>query len=549
MFKNITIKARLIFLTAFLSAVAIVVGVTGLANLGATNASLQTVYNDRLVALSDLSRVLTLMQQNQNTLLRSALDGGTDHRAAIDEVDARIKDISDQWGKYAATYMTDDEKVLAKTFSDSRMRFVEGGLKPTMAALRGQDPEALKAAATGPLIQLFQPAQKNMQALIKLQVDVARQEYEAAVARYAHARMVAIALNVIGGALGAAVAFFLIRGIGNAIGQALRLAQSVADGDLTQTIHVDSNDEIGQLLATLQKMNASLAGIVTQVRTGSDAIGAASQQIATGNMDLSSRTEQQASSLEETAASMEELTSTVKHNADNARQANLLAKAASSVAERGGAVVEQVVGTMQDIHAASGKIADIIGVIDGIAFQTNILALNAAVEAARAGEQGRGFAVVASEVRSLAQRSAAAAKEIKTLIGDSVEKVDTGAKLVDQAGSTMDEVVASVKRVTDLISEIAAASEEQRSGIEQVSQAVGHMDEVTQQNAALVEEAAAASEAMQEQALRLSQTVAVFQLDASHAPAPAVKAPQPRKALPVAVRQKVRAQEEEWETL
>jgi methyl-accepting chemotaxis protein len=510
MFKNITIKARLIFLTAFLSAVAIVVGVTGLANLGATNASLQTVYNDRLVALSDLSRVQSLMQQNQNALLRSALDGGTDHRAAIDEVDARIKDISDQWGKYAATYMTDDEKVLAKTFSDSRMRFVEGGLKPTMAALRGQDPEALKAAATGPLIQLFQPAQKNMQALIKLQVDVARQEYEAAVARYAHARMVAIALNVIGGALGAAVAFFLIRGIGNAIGQALRLAQSVADGDLTQTIHVDSNDEIGQLLATLQKMNASLAGIVTQVRTGSDAIGAASQQIATGNMDLSSRTEQQASSLEETAASMEELTSTVKHNADNARQANLLAKAASSVAERGGAVVEQVVGTMQDIHAASGKIADIIGVIDGIAFQTNILALNAAVEAARAGDQGRGFAVVAGEVRNLAHRSASAAKEIKALIENSVASVSSGSRLAEQAGATMRDVVGSVQRVTDIMAEITAASAEQTSGIEQINMAVVQMDQVTQQNAALVEEAAAAAEAMQDQAARLAQAVSVF---------------------------------------
>jgi methyl-accepting chemotaxis protein-1 (serine sensor receptor) len=510
MFKNITIKARLIFLTAFLSAVAIVVGVTGLANLGATNASLQTVYNDRLVALSDLSRVLSLMQQNQTALLRAALDGGSDQRAAIDEVDARIKDISGQWSKYAATYLTDDEKLLAKAFIDSRTRFVEQGLRPAMAALRGQDPEAAKAAATGPLIQLFQPAQKNMQALIKLQVDVARQEYEAAAARYEHARMLAIALNVIGGALGAAVAFFLIRGIGNAIGQALRLAQSVADGDLTQTIHVDSNDEIGQLLATLQKMNASLAGIVTQVRTGSDAIGAASQQIATGNMDLSSRTEQQASSLEETAASMEELTSTVKHNADNARQANLLARAASGVAERGGAVVEQVVGTMQEIHAASGKIADIIGVIDGIAFQTNILALNAAVEAARAGEQGRGFAVVAGEVRNLAHRSASAAKEIKALIENSVASVSSGSRLAEQAGATMRDVVGSVQRVTDIMGEITAASAEQTSGIEQINMAVVQMDQVTQQNAALVEEAAAAAEAMQDQAARLAQAVSVF---------------------------------------
>jgi methyl-accepting chemotaxis protein-1 (serine sensor receptor) len=509
MFKNISIKARLIFLTALLSTVAIVVGVAGLSNLSATNASLQTVYNDRLIALADLSRVLTMMQRNQNALLRATLEGG-DGRAAADEVEGRIKQISDQWAKYMATFLTEDEKALAKTFIDSRTQFVELGLKPTVAALRAQDADAAKAAATGPLVKLYLPAQQNMEALIKLQIDVAKQEYEAAVARYEHARNVAIALNVIGGLLGAAVAWFLIQGIGRAIGQALNLARSVADGDLTQTVHVDSNDEVGQLLAALQKMNASLSGIVSEVRVGSDAIGTASQQIAAGNQDLSSRTEQQASSLEETAASMEELTSTVRHNADNACQANLLARAASSVAERGGAVVEQVVGTMQDIHAASGKIAEIIGVIDGIAFQTNILALNAAVEAARAGEQGRGFAVVAGEVRNLAHRSAAAAKEIKGLIENSVSSVSAGSRLVAQAGDTMREVVDSVQRVTDIMAEITAASTEQTQGIEQVNVAVVQMDQVTQQNAALVEEAAAAAEAMQDQAARLAQVVSVF---------------------------------------
>jgi methyl-accepting chemotaxis protein-1 (serine sensor receptor) len=510
MFKNISIKARLIFLTVLLGSVAIVVGVTGLRSLSATNASLQTVYNDRLVALEQLSHVLSLMQQNQNTLLRAAVSGSADKRSSVEEVEGRIKEISGLWTAYMATYLTEEEKALAKTFIDSRMRFVEQGLKPALAALRGQDPEAVKATVGGPLNQLYLPAQQNMQALIKLQIDVARQEYEAALARYAQERTLSIALIVAGCILGGATAFFLIRGISASIGQALRLARSVADGDLTQTIRIDSHDEMGQLLAALQKMNASLAGIVGQVRGGSDAIGTATRQIAAGNQDLSARTEQQASSLEETAASMEELTSTVKHNADNARQANLLAQAASSVAQRGGAVVEQVVGTMHDIHAASGKIADIIGVIDGIAFQTNILALNAAVEAARAGEQGRGFAVVAGEVRNLAHRSAAAAKEIKLLIEDSVTSVSTGSRLVGQAGDTIREVVDSVQRLTGIMAEITSASAEQTSGIEQISAAVVQMDEVTQQNAALVEEAAAAAAAMQDQAAQLAQAVSVF---------------------------------------
>jgi methyl-accepting chemotaxis protein len=263
-------------------------------------------------------------------------------------------------------------------------------------------------------------------------------------------------------------------------------------------------------------MNDSLGRIVGEVRSGTDTIATASSQIAAGNLDLSSRTEQQASSLEETASSMEALTSTVKQNADNARQANQLAGSASEIALKGGVVVAQVVATMDSINASSKKIVDIIGVIDGIAFQTNILALNAAVEAARAGEQGRGFAVVASEVRNLAQRSAAAAKEIKGLIGDSVEKVDAGAKLVDQAGTTMGEIVESVKRVTDIMGEITAASQEQTSGIEQINQAISQMDQVTQQNASLVEEAAAAAESLQDQAGNLARVVSVFKLDGNH---------------------------------
>ncbi|KDB99155.1 methyl-accepting chemotaxis protein signaling domain protein [Bordetella bronchiseptica D993] len=288
----------------------------------------------------------------------------------------------------------------------------------------------------------------------------------------------------------------------------------IAAGDLTARVEVRNSNEIGQLFAALKRMQESLTRTVATVRRGVDEINVGSREISAGNTDLSSRTEEQAASLEETAASMEELASTVKQNADNARQANQLAASASDVAERGGSAVSEVVSTMDGISASSRKISEIVSVIDGIAFQTNILALNAAVEAARAGEQGKGFAVVAGEVRSLAQRSAQAAKEIKVLIEDSVGKVGTGSQQVERAGATMQEIVASVKRVTDIMGEISAASDEQSSGIEQVNRAVSQMDEVTQQNAALVEEAAAAAGSLQEQAQRLAEAVAVFRINA-----------------------------------
>jgi methyl-accepting chemotaxis protein-1 (serine sensor receptor) len=287
----------------------------------------------------------------------------------------------------------------------------------------------------------------------------------------------------------------------------------IAAGDLTQHVEVRSTNEIGALYAAMKRMQESLTRTVSTVRRGVDEINVGSREISAGNTDLSSRTEQQAASLEETAASMEELASTVKQNAENARQANQLAASASDVAERGGSAVAEVVNTMQEISGSSRKISEIVSVIDGIAFQTNILALNAAVEAARAGEQGKGFAVVAGEVRSLAQRSAQAAKEIKTLIEDSVSKVGAGSQQVERAGATMQEIVASVKRVTDIMGEISAASEEQSSGIDQVNRAVSQMDEVTQQNAALVEEAAAAAGSLQEQAKRLAEAVAVFKIN------------------------------------
>jgi methyl-accepting chemotaxis protein len=333
----------------------------------------------------------------------------------------------------------------------------------------------------------------------------------------ASAGLMMLIVAAIAGALGVFIAWFVTVSVTRPLNEAVGITDRIADGDLTATIRASSTDEVGHLLSSLQKMQANLQKIVGEVRTGVDSVSTASQQIAAGNQDLSSRTEEQASNLQQTAASMEQLAATVRQNTETAKQANTLAASASSAAAKGGSVVGDVVNTMEGISAASHKIADIINVIDGIAFQTNILALNAAVEAARAGEQGRGFAVVAGEVRNLAQRSAQAAREIKSLISDSVEKVDAGGKLVHQAGDAMQDIVAQVKRVSDLIGEITSATLEQNSGIGQVNNAVTQLDQVTQQNAALVEESAAAAESMKAQAHKLAQSVSVFRLSQAQA--------------------------------
>ena len=390
----------------------------------------------------------------------------------------------------------------------------------TVRPLNNQFLEAIKtdkAEAIKGLIQVNIPAtakwQDKISAFIELQREKSKKDEETASAAFDESKTIMIALSILAIALGSSTAWLITKSITRPINQAVLIAHTVASGDLTSKFDSTEQDETGQLIRALREMNDSLINIVGQVRQGAETISVGTKQIASGNMELSSRTEQQAGSLEETASAMEQLTSTVKQNADNARQANTMAISASDIAVKGSSVVSEVVETMGEINESSKKIVDIIGVIDGIAFQTNILALNAAVEAARAGEQGRGFAVVASEVRNLAQRSASAAKEIKILINHSVEKVDTGSKLVDQAGATMKQIVDSVKQVTDIMNEISSASGEQSSGIDQIHLAVAQMDNVTQQNAALVEEAASAAQSLQSQASMLNQVVSVFKLD------------------------------------
>jgi methyl-accepting chemotaxis protein len=425
-------------------------------------------------------------------------------------------------------------KPLFKQVLDTRKAYTDVR-KAVFAAKAAGDLERGKKLYEGELTQTrasYLGALKNFADRQSDLLDAAAVEIQH---QYTSGRTLLLALGIAAMILGAFAAWWITRTITRPINEAVKVAESVSSGDLTSDIQVHSNDETGQLMNALKIMNANLVGIVGQVRVGTDLMATASTEIAAGNQDLSSRTEQQASSLEETASSMEELTSTVKFNAENARQANALAISASEIASRGGAVVGEVVDTMGSINDSSRKIVEIISVIDSIAFQTNILALNAAVEAARAGEQGRGFAVVASEVRNLAQRSASAAKDIKSLIDDSVRKVELGSGLVDKAGQTMSEIVTSITRVTQIMTQISHASEEQSLGIAQVNDAITQMDQVTQQNAALVEQAAAAAESMQEQSAKLADVVSVFKLDALLLPAPsashALRTPY-RSALP-----------------
>ena len=530
-FANMTIRSSLLWVLAFFSFMLVIGAALGVLSLRISNGTLAEIKQSQ--ELDDaVGRVVSSYKDTMNGLGRSAASNYADIVRNVGQATVLTQGLSaDATGllerakasmnkgqaefEYYKTLPRPQEAAEAlKEIDDSYGALVQQGLGPLVAALEKADMTAYQKQ-----VQSVQDALEGRFARAIEGFDFWRASkmldaYEVAQVRYQFVLVAVGAGGVIAALLVFATYVFLRRRVLQPLKEAGNHFDRIAGGDLTARVDVRNTNEIGQLFAALKRMQESLTRTVSSVRRGVDEINVGSHEIAAGNTDLSSRTEQQAASLEETAASMEELASTVKQNADNARQANQLAASASDVAERGGSAVSEVVSTMQEISASSRKISEIVSVIDGIAFQTNILALNAAVEAARAGEQGKGFAVVAGEVRSLAQRSAQAAKEIKGLIEDSVTKVGAGSQQVERAGATMQEIVASVKRVTDIMGEISAASEEQSSGIDQVNRAVSQMDEVTQQNAALVEEAAAAAGSLQEQAQRLSEAVAVFKINA-----------------------------------
>ena len=441
-----------------------------------------------------------------------------DEPAYIAQVEAQFEQLQKHLVEakklYEPLIVTNQERELYTQFLRERERYVEANKQLFEVSRRG-DKEQAKQLLGAESLKLYNASSETLQKLIHYNSQVAKDETQASERVYERAVSMLIIVAAIAVLVAVIAGILLVRSIRAPLLQAVQAADRVANGDLSGAIHVERQDETGQLLNALERMQNSLVQTVRSVRQNAEGVASASSQIASGNADLSSRTEEQASALEETAASMEQLGSTVRQNADNARAANQMAVNASQVAAQGGAVVAEVVETMKGINNSSHQIADIISVIDSIAFQTNILALNAAVEAARAGEQGRGFAVVAGEVRTLAQRSAEAAKEIKGLITTSVQRVEQGTQLVDKAGTTMADIVSAIRRVTDLMAEISAASQEQSQGVAQVGEAVTQMDQTTQQNAALVEESAAAAGSLRKQAQDLVQAVAVFQLPAS----------------------------------
>jgi len=512
--STLSLKARLAGVLGLLCLMLIIGAAVGLGVMKMQNEGTRQIYEDHMVPIN-------LMASARQSELKSyiALDDALRLMGKPDQmkqkVDAFRKDqaqVADMSKQFAALPRTAEVDKLYKAWTAT-----DGDMASNSKDLL--DAMAQKDDSAGDLLDMqLQPIMLDrldkLQQMLKMQKDEAQQIYQGQVRRYKVVSTITLIALVLGLAVALVAAFLLIRSITSTLSQAVKIANAIAEGRLVHDIQVTRHDELGQLLRAFQQMDERLAAIVGEVRQGSEAVNTAAKEIARGNDDLSQRTQEQASSLEETASSMEEMTSTVKQNAENASHANQLARGAREQAEHGGEVAHKAVAAMAEIDASSKKIGEIVGLIQDIAFQTNLLALNAAVEAARAGEQGRGFAVVASEVRSLAQRSAGAAKEIKGLINESEAKVKTGSELVNQSGKALAEIVDSVKKVTDIVAEIAAASQEQSAGIDQVNNAVMQMDEMTQQNAALVEQASAAARAMQDQASDLTSQVSFFQVGA-----------------------------------
>ncbi|CAB3770405.1 methyl-accepting chemotaxis protein [Paraburkholderia humisilvae] len=510
--KGMTINARIGVAMAFLAILLAATSALGLVGMSRANGALQNTFNGNMPAAVAIDKMEMYAARERLSLDRAALELGTPEvPATLERARTMRATAQDGWKQYLDIPRDANEDRIAQEVSAKRDALYQAmDAFSTMVGANERD----KLVDGAKRLQVTYNEMANAATeLRKFQFDSSKEDYDASESSFNTFRIVSI-VTLAAGLVAAFISWLTLRrAIARPLAEALDHFDAIAAGDLRRPVVAYSRDEMGQIIEGIAKMQRSLVATVQSVRSGSDSIATATREIAAGNIDLSSRTEEQASALQETAASMEELTGTVKQNAENARQASALASNASAIANKGSAVVGQVVGTMGEINQSSAKIADIITIIEGIAFQTNILALNAAVEAARAGEEGRGFAVVAGEVRSLAQRSSAAAKEIKELIDTSVERVQSGSALVDEAGRTMTEIIGAVQRVTDIMGEIAAASSEQSGGIDQVARAVAQMDEATQQNAALVEEAAAAAQSLEDQAQKLRTAVAVFNVD------------------------------------
>ena len=522
-FARLKISTRLALLLAAMVLLTVAIGVVGLSGMRQANAGLNTVYLDRVIPLKQINLVSDAYAVDVVDAAHKVRDGGFPQQQALASLEKAKKDIADNWSAYLATELVPTEVRLVRQFQQLKAP-ADKAVQTIETLVRANDTAGLTAYAAKEMYPANDPLQEVLGALVQVQLDTARAEYEGAVGTYQGTKLFMLVAVGLGVAFSLGFGYYVARSIVRQLGTepaiAAALATSVAQGDLTVSIDLRPGDTTS-LMAQLKRMQDSLVNMVSMVHESSVSVASASQQIAEGTNDLSSRTEEQASALEQTAASMEELNSTVRQNADNSRKANQLATAATAIAIEGGEAMADVVRAMRDINESSGKISDIIGVIDSIAFQTNILALNAAVEAARAGEQGRGFAVVASEVRSLAGRCADAAHEIKKLISASVDRVRDGSALVDRAGHKMHEVVESIRRVTDIVGEITSASGEQSQGVDQINVAVTQMDQTTQQNAALVEEMAAAATSLNQQATELVATVDTFKLPPARLTLPA----------------------------